>query len=325
MTTTRAKNSCAVYGIGSDLSSTQLPNVGDVMRFYVFKKSKLPKNTKVAQISADVASNVISIWNKAGIPTVSEKQVIQKMEHLRSNLRDIQRKKGKLKMSVISVAKEESVRLFDICTCHCDDLDDCDCVKECKIPALERDFLLDQRSSRRMIIAGLDKVTTSKLQKMEDRVAKRLKYYSSQTHSESSFTQCTSGVDESEEHLDVSVDLPDQSEHKCDDEPIEDVVVSSDSELWDCCPKRNIIKIPTVARECDRYGISNAAGAAIATATLIDYGVIKSGDSATVIDRAKIRRQRDKLRASLSMAEKSSLSQKGPVSLYFDGRKDNTL
>jgi hypothetical protein len=50
---------------------------------------------------------------------------------------------------------------------------------------------------------------------------------------------------------------------------------------------RNMMKFPTVARECDRYGVSNTAGAAIATAALTDYGVIIEGDTNLVIDRKK--------------------------------------
>jgi hypothetical protein len=40
-----------------------------------------------------------------------------------------------------------------------------------------------------------------------------------------------------------------------------------------------------VARECDRWGVSNRAGAAIANAALIDAGIITPEDQKHVIDK----------------------------------------
>ena len=62
-----------------------------------------------------------------------------------------------------------------------------------------------------------------------------------------------------------------------------------DDHLSDFCEldsksSRNI-KFPTVARECDRYGVSDAAR----TAALSDYGIIKKHDREAIIDRAKLR------------------------------------
>jgi hypothetical protein len=49
-----------------------------------------------------------------------------------------------------------------------------------------------------------------------------------------------------------------------------------------------MIHFPNVARECDRYGVSDAAGAAIATAALLDYGVINKRDKTAIIYRCKL-------------------------------------
>jgi hypothetical protein len=86
-----------------------------------------------------------------------------------------------------------------------------------------------------------------------------------------------------------------------------------------------MMKFPTVARECDRYGVSDAAGAAIATAALTDYGIIKEHDRTATIDRAKMRRQGEQLRVILSQEAKSSLSSLGPKSIFFDGSKEKTI
>ena len=68
-----------------------------------------------------------------------------------------------------------------------------------------------------------------------------------------------------------------------------------DDQLSDFCEVdresgRNVIKFLTVARECDRYGVSDAAGADIAAAALSDYGTIKKHDKEAIIDRANLSR-----------------------------------
>ena len=55
---------------------------------------------------------------------------------------------------------------------------------------------------------------------------------------------------------------------------------------------RNFTELVNLAEACDRYNVSNTAGAAIATATLIDYGVISTDETSLVIDRSKLWRQR---------------------------------
>ena len=63
--------------------------------------------------------------------------------------------------------------LFDVCPCKC--VDDgvverkyCKCPAECKIPAVEWDFGVDQKTARKMVIGKIDPVATGKLQKMEE-------------------------------------------------------------------------------------------------------------------------------------------------------------
>ena len=52
--------------------------------------------------------------------------------------------------------------------------------------------------------------------------------------------------------------------------------------------KRNWTKLPTFASVSDKYGVSNYAGAAIASATLIDYAIITKVDKSRVIGPHKL-------------------------------------
>ena len=57
--------------------------------------------------------------------------------------------------------------------------------------------------------------------------------------------------------------------------------------ISDNSSKRNLSKLPTLASVCDGYGVSNHAGAAIASATLVDYAIIIKVDKSQVIGPQK--------------------------------------
>ena len=55
---------------------------------------------------------------------------------------------------------------------------------------------------------------------------------------------------------------------------------------------RNLMQLPNFARACDRFKISDRAAAFLGSALLLDYGIIKVGDTFHVIDPSKLRWQR---------------------------------
>ena len=74
------------------------------------------------------------------------------------------------------------------------------------------------------------------------------------------------------------------------------------------------IPLPNLAMQADRFGVSDRAAAALATATLIDVGMIKKDDDRLVIDRSKVRRERQKVRQSMKGGKCGAIT-----SIYFDG------
>ena len=56
---------------------------------------------------------------------------------------------------------------------------------------------------------------------------------------------------------------------------------------------------------------------------LVDLNLVTESDRSLVIDKSKIRRERNKLRTQLQM--NSTRNGIDVSSIYFDGRKDNTL
>ena len=73
---------------------------------------------------------------------------------------------------------------------------------------------------------------------------------------------------------------------------------------------------------CERYQLSDRAGAAIATSTLQDMEIVTNEDKSLVIDPSKLRRERERCRKEICQEEISNF--KYVSGLYFDGRKDAT-
>jgi hypothetical protein len=101
----------------------------------------------------------------------------------------------------------------------------------------------------------------------------------------------------------------------CDDDG------SSTEKLKDT-PTQMRTSLPTLARECDRWGVSHRSAAAIASAVLQDVGIIDDEDCISVIDPSKVRRERKKNRELLQ--DNYHFAACGLQGLYFDGRKDKT-
>ena len=87
--------------------------------------------------------------------------------------------------------------------------------------------------------------------------------------------------------------------------------------------EQNRSSLREVAVTCEKFGISDRAGAAIATATLKAFGIATDTNKTNVIDRSKLRRERQKYREEI---QKDEELQFGAVDgIYIDGRKDATI
>ncbi|CAG9830230.1 unnamed protein product [Diabrotica balteata] len=74
------------------------------------------------------------------------------------------------------------------------------------------------------------------------------------------------------------------------------------------------------SRACDCRGISNRAGAQLASPLLKNLNVTSPENQAAVIDKYKIFRERLKYRRSINSTRINEI-----IALYFDGRKDETI
>ena len=180
------------------------------------------------------------------------------------------------------------------------------------MPIVERSFLADQRTVREMKIGGIDVVLTRQLARREKRKHRYETYVKLQKE-----TSAEAGTSAEAKDPETSIASNDTDPEISQDSDIE---VQTNAGL--CGKKRTFqmrLDLPTVARECDRHGVSDRSAASLVSAVLQDVGIINEHDNSMVIDRSKIRRARKRVRKALQHDLPASVS-----ALYFDGRKDRT-
>lgn len=79
---TRQMSSCPVFGLPEKLPVSQLLTYKDIMKYYLFIKHELKrdlttKEPTVHEISERLAQEVLEIWQKSSLPTVSFKRILQ--------------------------------------------------------------------------------------------------------------------------------------------------------------------------------------------------------------------------------------------------------
>ena len=250
--------------------------------------------------------------------------------------------------------------LFDISTCKCRDISKCACPKEKKIPKAEHAFLVDQRNARSMSIGGIDLAMTKKnieKQKRQEyfsptanspplsvtprtrgRPRGRARGMArgiipedenlavpgpSTLNAETMASECFS-QEESLGHPSSPIATPTTSRGQSRERTIttarrrlasEDSFTAEPSSSSQCR-----LDLSAIVQESDRYMVSDRATAAIATATLQSVNLVSEEQTANIIDKSKIRRDRRKLHTRLQHEQQSDTLN----SIYFDGKIDKT-
>ena len=82
-------------------------------------------------------------------------------------------------------------------------------------------------------------------------------------------------------------------------------------------------RLKETAKTADRFAVSSAAAAAIASSAHEDFGIIKGGDTRSIIDQSKMKRERKKTRVETTQLQRSS--EGSLLAPYFDGKKNETI
>ena len=299
---TRSKIFHPVFGYPGPIPENQLPTKLDLYNHYRMLRNENSKSTR-DDIAKELTEVIVRIYEKSSIPTISEikiKQYINScvIERAKYHGKSIQNKQQPDRIQ--DIISEFNV-LFDISSCKCPiEEGNCFCSFDKKIPGREWPFLLDQRNARKLFISSLDRSTTSK-------------NISTQKRKEAQFER------EERELKRQLLDQPSQEFLECDFEEVESYQPStSNNNKY----TRNHYQLRNLAVMCDRYQISDRAGAAIANAVLQDYGIITPDENSLIIDRNKLHRSRFSVRRDLANEAHKNISDISAI--YFDGRKDPT-
>ena len=171
--------------------------------------------------------------------------------------------------------------------------------------------MLDQRCARKIVIADINRNVC----RMWARAAARDKTIEVAAEVERVQAQVTQEQ--------VQLNLSDESAYKVGDN--DKTKIDKDyiqMKISDNSSKRNLTKLPTLASVCDKYGVSNYAGAVIASTTLVDYTIIPKVYKSQVIEPQKLGYDRRRRREERREAELGNL--KELTSLYFDKKKTMT-
>ena len=276
------------------LSSSTLPSYEDVIRACQFERITLLKISRkepaFSTICQVVATSVLKIWNSASIPTASLKRVKDMINKYHQKFKKFlynykARADTLLSQTKLSDFRSQSKVLFDIATCKCLDFSACSCVSAKKVPREESEFLLGQRTNKKMIISGVDCHESLRLRKLNDLRNRRKQLQTrDQQHEPSTELDVLP--------LDYDSDASKSSSEEADSTDNEEVFKQpskGDS-------RRNL---SSVAEVCDRAGVSDRTAALLASSLLFDLGPINKNDQNSVIDRLKIPRERAKVRKDL--------------------------
>ena len=308
----------------------------------VCKNFKSVDTSSVIKQAIESVSEVweIAVADRKIIPLKSKRamesqltRVYEKGVGLNRNSNKVGKESGK-----IETFRKEMGTLFDVCSCKCVQISceaakcnvaGCDevhisCKCEVKVPKRELKFLFDQRKERKMCIGGVDERVTSMWKRSNEREKRESEKLAKKQREEEKHEEemKEAQVEFNESYVDEGV--VDEVEEM---EETEEMETDRNYEPPAACRKmgstsQNRRKLPNTAKACDRYLVSNRAGAAIANGVLEDYGIITEADQSQVIGPTKLKDERHRYRMSIRDREKEGKN--NITSIYFDGKKTAT-
>jgi hypothetical protein len=314
-----------------ELPVADLPTLREVLGKCTAEKNKLANNSKIEEVLPGVVKDLKDLYKivNSNLVVLHDKLISRRIKAKYDEMKYLNRSKTANKAQA---SFEETLgEVFDIIVCQCkisncfdsvctgcklDAHTVCTCPKEVKIPKTELSYVLDQRSRTggekgNFQIKGKDK----KLMEEMDQTSQR------KAQDTASTVKSKSREQEWAKQIE-----PVQVENEADEDVDDDNEGDDDFIVFENAPTtRNKMSLRNLAKECDRWGVSNRAGAAIANAALIDAGVITLEDQSSVIDKSKLRRALASYRKERQVEDIKILEEKQGIAYYFDGKKTVSL
>ena len=197
----------------------------------------------------------------------------------------------------------------------------CSCARDRKIPEREQTFLTNQRTSRKMVIGGVDAAVSKKIAILEERRSRFQLFQIKQQKS-----QDDELLDPETYMISTSESLTDhESDTAKDPDYLETPSSQMKRKLTFKTPPAKRMNLASFASACDRTGVSDCAAAIIASSVLHENAGCSETNLSSVLDRSKARRSCQKHCSFLQERSKEADDNKDIIALYFDGRKDQTM
>jgi hypothetical protein len=328
---------------------SELPTLRDILRYGIYLREQSfddRRNYEVDKLVSDIYPALVNQWSKANPlfkpPVINEKvTIMSKLKEVWKQAVQVSLGKGKLNGKERFSGKLD--KLFYILSCKCKIISceeagcegcenqahiNCSCNRERKIPSKELGYVKGQKEktgSKGPHQMGTPDVQEHKRQvkKIEREQAERLAEKRRRSKEEN-YTEEEKAAGRHNKRfvteLTDSDENPELVSTGTDDEFVPELESSSLAKV-----QRNYDEIPNIALASVRYGIGLRPTAAIATAALIDAGIIKDGNTIKVIDKSKVMRAQEKIMKKLRDEFEKKCREEGGIScILFDGRIDLT-
>lgn len=279
-------------------------------KMQVVQRMLYEKNYRTYASAKKIASELIDLWVKCNVYTKSEIFVANFIANVMDEFSKLLRyPKSKIKHAAFGTKKDNFLK-------NIDQLFDIFCDQTTQRRKLEKQHLLqmtsedfnfyeDQKGPRNLKCTNELVPLTNKDIKFKTRYSKRA----------GSSQAGTSSQKDSPKYI------TSEEDHDNFDEEF------FDSDFVCPCPlvehNQNRKNWPNLVSMCERFRTSDREGAAIANAVMYDIGYISESNTKFVIDRSKLRREREKYRKEIIQKEKNFCDVVDGI--YLDGRKDATL
>lgn len=273
------------------LKSLQLPTRANVVEAVLFEQSR-QSDLHVREVHALVSKQIKDIWNQTIIPTITIQRIKIKIGELCALYSDISKYKNReaYEQKMSNFIEQCKTNLFEISKCKCANLSRCSCIVENRIPNSEKSFVIDQRTTRKLIFGGINKkLTELEQQKLNNQQTKSIE--STQPSIETDMPSCSAIVQKCENSIPIS---------NCD--------------------------LTNVAAVLNSSGISHRVGALICNAFLKDLNLLSNQN---IIDPSRVYRSKQIVMKTATCAQLNKIKCKIDsvpfFALFFDGKKDATF
>lgn len=308
---TRSFTETSLFGQSAKLPLNKLPTCEDVVRAYYWNQKSTMEKRNVQEQAKVLATVVKDLYTRASIPSVSINSIIIRIKRLMKKVHDLEKYSDLKRSSLTFQGKLNNFKnVFDVCTCKCFDAgirnrSGCTCSLPLKIPQIEWNFWIDQKTVRSMIIGKLDREATLILHKRENR-----KYIESKS-AEALSLEIESEIVQDNDDDDDNVNILDEEYASSENE------ISSEGK-YESVQNRN--KYQELCKAVDRCKMSNRDACLIVNAVLKDLNMLSSS---TILAPSKLRYQRNMWRSKL--VQEHAIENKELYCIGFDGKQDITL